>query len=499
MVVLSQSSSPVNNTAIRLPEPLLHQQPILDSLAPRKLLRCGRRFGKSRLGMIAGLAGHGPGEYGQKLFPGVLQGRDIVWVAQDYPNLSTVMWREEFIPRLKHLPFVKMNAQEHTITFDRLGTLFLRPETAIGGIRGIGRNLGGVILDEGAFYDLEASLQDVILPALLDNGGWLIIMSTTNAGPDGNQAKRIPSYFNILCEQVRSGARSEEWEEFTGTAFDNPRLSHQAINELIAEYPPNSPKLKQEVYAELLVAGIGLALPQLSASVHIVPRYPIPPHWRQFGGFDWGYNHPWVFGWYAIDEDGNIVKLDTLWGREQIPSQIGETVNAIVPVKQLNGIHAGSDIFYKKGTAIGFQGPTIAEQLVRDFQWKLVQSDTRPGSRASGLDNFRRYVHYERAENGSVTKLPRFTMLDTEGNRRCLAQLQSMQLDPDDLEDALKIDADISGRGGDDSYDETRMALMSRPIASVIPKPIHPQGTVGHAMKATDRHKQQLRRQMGIL
>jgi hypothetical protein len=201
--------------------------PILESPAKRKVLRCGRRFGKSRFAMVAAIDGHGPRDpkTGRRRFPGILQGKDIVWVAQDYPNLSTVMWREEFVPRFKHLPFVSMNANEHYIQVHGLGTLYLRPETAIGGIRGIGKNLGGVIADEAAWYDLEAALKDVILAALLDNDGWLILMSTTNAGLDGNLEKRTPSYFNIICEEIRSKQRSAEWEEFYGTAYDNPRLS----------------------------------------------------------------------------------------------------------------------------------------------------------------------------------------------------------------------------------------------------------------------------------
>ena len=51
---------------------------------------------------------------------------------------------------------------------------------------------------------------------------WLILMSTTNAGPDGNTRARVPSYFNLICEEIRAGKRSPEWREFTGTAYDNP-------------------------------------------------------------------------------------------------------------------------------------------------------------------------------------------------------------------------------------------------------------------------------------
>ena len=59
---------------------------------------------------------------------------------------------------------------------------------------------------------------------------------------------------------------------------------------------------------------------------------------------------------------------------------------------------------------------------------------------------------------------PNFYMMDTPGNQKCYDTLESMMLNPDDPEDANKMDADpLTGMGGDDDYDETRYALASRP------------------------------------
>lgn len=449
-----------------LPAPIGLQSSWLDSPASRKVLRIGRRGGKSRFAMIAGIAGHGPGTDGNRKFPGILQGVDVVWVAQDYPNLTTVMWREEFEPRFRPLePLAKLNAAEHTISLRGLGTLFLRPSSAIGGIRGIGKNLRGVIIDEAAHLDLESDLLDVVLPALLDNHGWLILMSTTNAAGDGNTLKRVPSYFNMICEQIRRGERGSEWAEFTGTAFDNPVIDDAGIHELIAEYPPESPSLKQEVYAELLVAGTGLMLPMCDEAVHIVERFKPPKHWRQFGAFDWGYNHPWAFGWFTIDEDGNIYLIDTVWGREDLPDAIAAKVEAHgVPASELRGIVAGLDIWQQKGRAVGFTGPTIADRLRRGHGWTLIEADTQ---RVMGFDTLRIYLsHEEPSEERPGGKPPRFRLMDTgltpargiagSGNRRVFYQLASLQQDPKNIEDALKMDADAAGMGGDDGADMTR-------------------------------------------
>lgn len=463
-----------------MPEPVGLQPTWLDSPAPKKVLRVGRRGSKTRFAFFAALMGHGPGwEKDEPMFPGVLQGGDVIWFAQTYTNLSTVLWHEEIVPRMAHLPWVELNATKHDVRIPGLGSLMLRSADAeaIKSVRGAGSRLRGVIIDEAAWLALRAALLDIILPALLDNDGWLILMSTTNAGADGGYddqgAPQVPSYFNVICEEIRAGKRSDGWAEFVGTAYDNPTINPKAIDELIAEYPPDSPKLKQEVFAELLKAGVGLALPHLSKERHIVPQFPVPPHWHQFGAFDWGFNHPWVFGWYCVDEDGDITKVDTVFGRLDEPHQIAEKIVASgAPVARPHFIvHAGHDIFTKKGKAIGFKGPTIAEKMAT-HGLKLIEASIE---RVLGLNNLRTYTYVD--EEWSDERSPRFTMMKTAGNLECLAGLQRMQVDPKNFEDALGVDADAAGRGGDDFYDETRYGLMSRPLTTKpADKPEVPEG-----------------------
>ena len=447
-----------------VPEPLVHQQPIVDSEARFKVLRCGRRFGKTRFALTVAFRGHGPEmDDGDPLFRGIAQGMDVVWVAQDYPNLTTVVWREEFEPRFAPLEFATLNRNEHTVAIDGLGTLFCRPETAIDGIRGIGKRLGGVIIDEAAWLDLEHALQDVILAALIDNEGWLILMSTTNAAGDGNTAKRTPSYFNLICEQIRKGERSKEWQEFYGTAFDNPSLSHKAIKDMIAEYAAESPKLKQEVYAELLAAGVGVALDDLSAEKHLVPRFDIPGHWTHFGAFDWGFNHPYVFGWFTVDEDGNVYLVDSVISRKEYPNQIAARIKASIPTDRMKYIVAGHDIWTDGGRSD--KAPTIFEQLHAN-KLTMVKANI---SRVTGLNNLRRYVQWK-ATDTEPERQPRFRLFDTPNNRKVLATLVAMQIDEKNIEDALKVDADALGNGGDDAYDMVRYGLASRPIAAQLPQ-----------------------------
>lgn len=459
-------SLPYEPDTLILPEPIGLQPEWLASASARKVLRIGRRGSKTRFAMVAGIAGHGPGYPDQPSFGGILDGGDVLWVAVDYPQLTTVLWKEELVPRFGDLSWATLNTQQHNLEIPGKGTLFLRSAEALRGVRGMGKNLKGVIVDEAAHFDLEGALLNEVLPTLLDNDGWLVIMSTTNAGPDGNSDKRVPSFFNCICEAINAGdPRYEGWEQFYGTAFDNPVINDKAINELIGLYPEGSPALEQEVYARLIKAGVGLALPQVTAEKHLVDRFPIPDYWEYFAAFDWGYNHWWCFSVFTSDTDGNVYLVDTLWGRLDEPAEIARKITHAFPfASQFKGIYAGHDIWQQKGKAIGANGPTIYETL-----WNAGLKMSRAAvDRVQGLNNLRAYIEWRASDRQPIERIPRFRMFRTDGNRRVLQQLVSMQLDPKNLEDALKMDADSSGKGGDDGYDTVRYGLMSRPLKAKI-------------------------------
>jgi hypothetical protein len=473
-----------------LPAPLSHQLPVIRHPARNKLHRAGRRTGKSRCALYCAVNGHGPvGDHDgtgilRPLHKGLVHGLDVVWIAPDYPQ-SRIIWREDVRPKFRNMEGATLNESERTVTFDGLGTLHVRSAEVIDGVRGMGARLAGVIVDEGAYLDLEYALRDVLRPALTDNRGWLLVPSTTNAGGDGNAEKRVPSFFNLLCEEVRAGERGEEWAEFYGTAYDNSALSREAVDELVAEYADGTPQLRQEVYAELLRGGVGVALEELSEASHMVPRFRVPDHWTQFSAFDWGYNHPYAFGWLAVDPDGNAYLVDTVHGRKEYPTDIAAKVKACVPAAALGTVIAGTDCF-SEVRARGESGPTIAEQF-----WTagimLVPANT---ARVMGLNNLRHYVAYKTTGPDKTPGTPRFRLMDTEGNRRVLKVLESMQIDPKNIEDAEKRDAGANGEGGDDAYDMVRYALMSRPITPAradVPKPKdrHP----GHDLRTGERKR----------
>lgn len=484
---------------LQVPAPLPHQLPADQSPASRKVLRWGRRAGKTRWAFKAGIVGHGPrAKWTREVngvtverwegpkFRGVADGRDVVWIARDYKQ-ANALWFEEIQRRFRgYEPYVSLNETDRRVEMGR-GKFWIRSAENIDSVRGAGAALIGVIVDEAAWQDLESELKNVILPALLDNGGWLILISTTNAGTDGNPEQRIPSYFNLLCQQIQAKERSAEWEEFYATPFDNPKLDAAAIEELIAEYDADSLSLDQEIYARLVSSNAVLALSELDEHRHFLPRFEAPPHWPRFGFLDWGHGHPWSFGKYVADERGNAYKEETLTGHRQRPDEIARAIRARFPdVERWSYVGAGSDIRQRHQGRVPthISVPTVEEELAAHglyFQY----IDDGPYSLAPRLNNFRRYVAWRgKGALDPVTQqpsdgIPLFRWMDTPGNRACFEQCRSILTDPKKPENPLRKDADPqTGRGGDDMFAETMNALASRPEeaerVSVLGEHAHP-------------------------
>jgi hypothetical protein len=496
-------------STVRIPAPLPHQVPIIASSARRKVLRGGRRGRKSRIALHAAIVGHGPqgdheltvgeGEYQEThrwtgpMHRAVAQGWHVYWIARDMPQFK-ILWSEDIAPRFKNVPGIRCVENDHRVEFPGGGALWARTAENIASVRGSGSKLAGVIIDEAAWMDLEATLRNVVLPALVDNKGWLMLLSTTNAGVDGNKAGRIPSYFNMICEQIHASERGAEWAEFHFTAFDNPKLSHSAIEELIAEYPAEAISLAQEVYAKLIKGGAGLALGELNEQKHLIAPFKVPEHWPRFGGFDWGHAHPWSFGSYAVDEQGQVFKLDTITGRKQRPDEIAAKIWEVFPdVDTWDYLIAGSDIKALHGGRLPstMDVPTIAEQLA-DEGLDFIYGRDGANTLLPRLNNFRHYVAWTgtgpKDEFGLPTNgTPRFRWFRTPGNEACFKQCSVIVTDPKRPEIPLRRDADPqSGEGGDDQFAETMLALSSRPFAAEaleldVNEDVHPgfEGKVG--------------------
>lgn len=451
--------------ALYIPAPLPHQLPVLNDPSSRKLWRAGRRTGKTRGAFIAATIGHGGTARNLPLLKGILHGANGVWVAPDFPQ-SRAIWREEIEPRFAGQAGVELNQVERRVSIQGRGRLELRSAENVDSIRGSG--LDFAILDEGAHFHLRYALNDVILPALLDRGGWLLIISSPNAGHDGNPEHTSPSYFNELAQDIIDGKRPG-WSHFHNRSEDNSTLSPEAIAALRSEYPPGSPTAAQELDAELGV-GAGRFYPELSDWEHsslLVRRSELPelqPWFEYWGGYDWGFSHPACFGSYV--RIGNTVyKLDTLHMHKYQDEEQAATIAASSDKRCLATVYAGGGAFDQRKAHVAAV-ETVAQVFDR-YSIRLERANVDKLARAQAL---RRLFHDPHGPLKADTVRLRF--VDTPGNRRCLEELASLVPDPLNINVPAKRDANERGLNGDDGADETSFALATPSLEPEEPLPI---------------------------
>ena len=266
------------------------------------------------------------------------------------------------------------------------------------------------------------------------------------------------------------------------TIHDNPSLTK--------EYLESLEKLPERDYKVYVLGSwdelAGQALEELHEKIHIRAgqslqdkTFRVPDHWMRFGAFDWGFRHPFSFGLYCADNDGNIIKVETITGRgmsdQQMIAYIKEVSSSIgFPATDLEYTVAGHDAFHDI-QARANMGETTAERFAK-AGIPMIRADI---SRISGLKNFREMIAWQKTGKDNLPGYPRFTMLDTPSNRKAFAQFQNMVLDEKRPEDVKKVDANENGEGGDDIYDETKYGLQSRAQAHAAPTPevaedVHP-------------------------
>jgi hypothetical protein len=392
-----------------VPAPLIHQEPVVDSGARFKVLRAGRRGGKTRVAFTCAVAGHGPIVRGIPLRHGLAQGKDVIWTLPEYGQATTI-WEEEVRPRFEPMPGVRLNATKMTAKVPGMGTLrIVSLEALKTAVRGAGKNLGGVIADEAAWWDLQYAWRKVLRPALVDNKGWAIFASTTNSGHDGNRGdddrgdRILPSYFNRLCAEILAGERDSEWAHFHFTGYDNPKIDPSEMDALVDEYTPGSSTLREEVYAELLTAGAGLAFPEYDAARIDAPRPPLP-EWDPIevvAGLDWGYATPGAA--YVLESARSGARMRIAgevyfngtprpdWPDRLTPDDVGRKIGArwkdLLAEKRLHAmpevVHSDSQCWAETDG-----GPTIAQRLqaglddvLGDDAPTLVPAPKGPGSR----------------------------------------------------------------------------------------------------------------------
>ena len=241
---------------IRLPRPHNAQQTVLDEAQRFGVLSCGRRWGKSWLGMSIIVRAAG-------------RGQPVAWMSPTYRMLSDA-WRS--VREVLQPLTVAARADEHRIDLLGGGTVDMfsldNPDTARG------RKFALVVVDEAAMSpNLEPAWNNVIRPTLADLRGKAWFMST----PRGH------NFFWQLYNLGVDGA--EGWRSWQMPTSANPYIPADEIEAARRTLPERV--FAQEFLAEFIEDG-GAVFRNVYKCADSLPLERVEDGKQYIVGCDWG-------------------------------------------------------------------------------------------------------------------------------------------------------------------------------------------------------------------
>lgn len=244
-----------------------------------KVIRCGRRFGKSVFAVnhIIEQATYKPGDY---------------WfVAPTYRQAKEIAWRlfEAYVPREL---IKKKNETELSIDLVNGSRIALKGADNPDSLRGVGLN--GVVLDEYAFTQSYA--WTVISPILQDKRGWAIFISTPNG-------------YNHFYDLSNTEQGDNDYKSFHFTSYDNPYLDPEELDKERARMSVE--RFEQEYMAEFTRKS-GAVWTKFRRSIHIVPRRGFDAALTHTCSIDFGFaiGHPTSFSVHEWNNQGEVYTGD---------------------------------------------------------------------------------------------------------------------------------------------------------------------------------------------
>jgi len=245
----------VARVLIRLPEPHDSQLEVLRGLKRFNVLACGRRWGKTVLGVGLSLTKAARGER-------------VWWVAPTY-QLATVGWKE-ILNIINDIPGVKVSRGTRDIILPGGGGIGVRSAHNPDHLRGV--SLDFVIIDEASLVPEEA-WEAVLRPTLADRRGGALIIST----PKGRNW-----FYRLWLKGQEDGRVYKSWRFPTSA---NPYIPPDEIEE--ARRSLSDRFFRQEFLAEFL-DDLGGVFRNVNDAVKPVQQDgPVQGH-TYVVGVDWG-------------------------------------------------------------------------------------------------------------------------------------------------------------------------------------------------------------------
>jgi hypothetical protein len=208
---MSSGGAEAKSINVRLHKLHPGQRAIADHPARFRVVMCGRRFGKSALGI-------------RLVCDTALAGQPVGWFAPSY-KLALEAWRE-LVDRLKPVT-ARISEQDKRLELITGGVIEVW--TLDGPDPARGRKYALVVIDEaGVAKDLLEVWQQAIRPTLVDLGGRALILGT----PKGRRHGFVSLFTRGMLPD------EPDWESFRASTLDNPYIPAEEVEAARKELPP---------------------------------------------------------------------------------------------------------------------------------------------------------------------------------------------------------------------------------------------------------------------
>ena len=333
-----------------------HQREVLNDPARFKLLRAGRRWRKSGLGVVQAFTGY-DGPDGRR-FRGALEGGNIGWWV---PSMTARYIISDWLPIrgiAAQIPGAGIEEANHRVVMPNDGgwIMMLTGDNIDSG-RGLG--LDGAVLDEASLLQ-EQLWTETIRPTLLDRIGWAFFLFT-------------PRGLNWIYDLELDNKERPDWRAWHFRSEDNPYVEPSEL----AEFRQQQSILtqRQEIDAEYVSSGAGVFHSEW-----------IQHYWTQFEGDGEEPAKPYIVGDEAVSDERcrKFHTVDLAWSLEENADYTVISSWAQTPKKHLllldmvRGHFEGPDIVPKLRLAFKkFGGVLVVEKATR--QMNIIQEAVRQG------------------------------------------------------------------------------------------------------------------------
>lgn len=286
-----------------------------------KVLNCGRRFGKTTLGIE---------EIKGKIVAGK---KHIAYIAPTYQQARDIVWeqlKKEFVGAYFNEQRLEIRIQD--------SILILRGWEAIETLRG--QAFDFIVIDEVAMMrNFWVNWQEIIRPCLTDTIGKVLFIST-------------PKGYNHFYDLCNMELKDKDYKTFHFTSYDNPYLPVEELDTAKKTLPVE--RFEQEYMASFQKTQ-GLVYKEFSREKHL---YEVLPEntYESLGGVDFGFRNPagvldiryakerfWVEDeWYKRERTDAVIadyvkacKFDEVYPDPESAGGIQELIQRAVNVREV--------------------------------------------------------------------------------------------------------------------------------------------------------------------